>query len=401
MTSASPPNLHLPSIHGARQWRTVPLLIIACLCSSMACRLGAVLLKPQTPDLLTPTPWNSPTPTWLSLISPLPTIEPPTPMPYQQIKGRLFHDFNASGLAEPNEPAIPDVRLCVDLPSEEICTTSDAHGYFTLRAPVQPSYWLSLHTGFQPAYLDYGYINLFEGWLEVEAYQINGVRVAKQRLPQTRLVSIAKEIEIRPSAEEMLEIGLVQGFLTDIFPCGIRQSLVTYQGYDLEAEMGIVRHYYEAEPRQGRSTDTRTVFSGDNHFAYDWGASNEHIIGTPILAAANGLVTFAGKAQTWNGACNLVTIAHPEVNAVSGYVHLDQIFVKDLQEVHRGQLIGTLGMSCTTWPHVHFYFRPIDFTNLNQWAGIDPFRDLFNPASRSYWTVDNSPQCPSTSELEE
>jgi len=159
--------------------------------------------------------------------------------------------------------------------------------------------------------------------------------------------------------------------------------------------MGFVRHYYEAQPRQGRDADTQTVFSGDNHFAYDWGASNEHIIGTPILAAANGLVTFAGKAQTWNGACNLVTIAHPEVNAISGYVHLDQIFVTDLQEVHRGQWIGTLGMSCTTWPHVHFYFRPISFTSLEQWAGVDMFRDLFDPNSRTFWTMDNQPQCPS------
>jgi murein DD-endopeptidase MepM/ murein hydrolase activator NlpD len=74
-------------------------------------------------------------------------------------------------------------------------------------------------------------------------------------------------------------------------------------------------------------------------------------------------------------------------NSRTLYVHLNKIVVKVRDKVDRGSLIGFSG--CTgseagPIPHLHF--------NLN--IITDPYRDLANPSSTSYWTKDNDPQYP-------
>ena len=131
----------------------------------------------------------------------------------------------------------------------------------------------------------------------------------------------------------------------------------------------------------------------DNHHAVDWGGRYRSLIGTPVRAAAPGVVSFAGIYKGAQGDCLVVNIAHTHTGTISGYVHLDKILVRDRQQVERGQLIGTLGMSCTTWPHVHFYLRVSEDQQVGKWEGTDPFRDTQNDGSLNWWTVDNQPVC--------
>jgi murein DD-endopeptidase MepM/ murein hydrolase activator NlpD len=85
------------------------------------------------------------------------------------------------------------------------------------------------------------------------------------------------------------------------------------------------------------------------HNGTDFGAP----IGTPVLAAASGRISFVGRAGP-NG--NLVTIAHG-AGFQTGYSHLSR-FAKGLRagaSVEQRQLIGYVGSTGrSTGPHLHF-----------------------------------------------
>ena len=83
--------------------------------------------------------------------------------------------------------------------------------------------------------------------------------------------------------------------------------------------------------------------------------------GTPILAAGNGTVVFAG----WKGGYgNTVVIDHGGATATL-YGHQSRIAVANGQAVKRGQVIGYVGSTgFSTGPHLHFEVRvngtPVD-----------------------------------------
>ncbi len=73
--------------------------------------------------------------------------------------------------------------------------------------------------------------------------------------------------------------------------------------------------------------------------------------GTPVLAAADGLVLRTGS-QVFAG--RLVVVAH-DVDLVSVYYHLSAVEVAAGQAVRRGEVIGRVGASGNaTAPHLHF-----------------------------------------------
>jgi murein DD-endopeptidase MepM/ murein hydrolase activator NlpD len=78
--------------------------------------------------------------------------------------------------------------------------------------------------------------------------------------------------------------------------------------------------------------------------------------GTPIFAAADGLVTDAG--WTDGGYGNIVELRHDD-GSVTLYAHANSVYVAKGQTVSRGQAIaevGTTGRS--TGPHLHFEVQP-------------------------------------------
>ncbi|HBB33663.1 MAG TPA: hypothetical protein DDZ80_04280 [Cyanobacteria bacterium UBA8803] len=92
-----------------------------------------------------------------------------------------------------------------------------------------------------------------------------------------------------------------------------------------------------------------------------WGRMHKGIdiaapIGTPIVAAAPGVVVTAG----WNsgGYGNLVEIQHPD-GSLTLYAHNNRILVRRGQEVAQGQQISEMGSTgYSTGPHLHFEVHP-------------------------------------------
>ena len=85
------------------------------------------------------------------------------------------------------------------------------------------------------------------------------------------------------------------------------------------------------------------------HAGTDYGAPT----GTPVLAAAAGVVTKAGNG---GGYGNVIYLQHGRLS--TRYAHLSKILVRRGQTVKQGQVIGKVGSTgMSTGPHLHFEKR--------------------------------------------
>lgn len=90
---------------------------------------------------------------------------------------------------------------------------------------------------------------------------------------------------------------------------------------------------------------------GRLHEGLDIGAP----LGTPILAAQSGKVTFTGNK---GGYGLTVQIDHPELGSETLYAHLSAISVRKGQNVKAGEVIGKVGNTGRSFgPHLHFEIR--------------------------------------------
>lgn len=109
------------------------------------------------------------------------------------------------------------------------------------------------------------------------------------------------------------------------------------------------------------------------HQGMDFGAP----VGSPIVAATDGVVTFAG----WHGGHgNYVRLNHAG-GIATGYAHMSRIAAKPGEHVRQGQLIGYVGSTgLSTGPHLHYeVFRngqainpsSMKFTTVQQLGGSE------------------------------
>ncbi len=79
-------------------------------------------------------------------------------------------------------------------------------------------------------------------------------------------------------------------------------------------------------------------------------------IGTPIFAAADGVVTDAG--WTDGGYGNIVELRHAD-GTVTLYAHANRVLVSKGQQVKKGEVVAEVGSTGrSTGPHVHFEVQP-------------------------------------------
>ena len=109
------------------------------------------------------------------------------------------------------------------------------------------------------------------------------------------------------------------------------------------------------------------------HQGIDYGAP----MGSPIVAATEGTVSFAG----WHGGHGNYVQIHHAGNLGTGYAHMSRIIAHTGQHVSAGQLIGYVGSTgLSTGPHLHFeVFKnnapvnplSVKFTQAAQLAGAE------------------------------
>ena len=97
-----------------------------------------------------------------------------------------------------------------------------------------------------------------------------------------------------------------------------------------------------------------------SEFGARWGKKHEGIdiaadTGEPVLAAADGVVVYAGHGMRGYG--NAVILRHDE-KTTTLYAHNSALKVKEGEGVRSGQVIALLGSTGhSTGPHVHFEIR--------------------------------------------
>lgn len=102
--------------------------------------------------------------------------------------------------------------------------------------------------------------------------------------------------------------------------------------------------------------------------AYHAGIDIAAKTGTPVAAAQQGRVTFAGYRGNYG---KTVILSHPDGYSTL-YAHLDRISVKRGQAVGRGRQVGTVGNTGrSTGPHLHFE--------------VHQYRKLLDPLKLIHW----------------
>ncbi|MEI7864062.1 MAG: M23 family metallopeptidase [Chthoniobacterales bacterium] len=123
-----------------------------------------------------------------------------------------------------------------------------------------------------------------------------------------------------------------------------------------------------------------------HHLGDDWngnGGGNTDL-GAPVYSTAHGLTVYAKDARMGWG--NLVIIRHAywgsgRWNYVdSVYAHLKQIFVREGQQIRRGQLVGSIGTNHGMYAaHLHFEIRKNLRIGVNQGSYRKDLSNYYKP----------------------
>ncbi len=96
--------------------------------------------------------------------------------------------------------------------------------------------------------------------------------------------------------------------------------------------------------------------------------------GTPIMATADGIVSFVGPLASFG---NVVFVNHGH-GFTTFYAHTSTIPVKEGQQVKRGQVIAYIGTTGrTTGPHVHYEVQV-------NGAAVNPLKYIVDPVGAKY-----------------
>ncbi|MBM9595371.1 DUF5930 domain-containing protein [Roseitranquillus sediminis] len=135
--------------------------------------------------------------------------------------------------------------------------------------------------------------------------------------------------------------------------------------------------YREATEKAPFAVPLKTAYRHTSGFGPRWGRQHEGTDfagahGSPILATADGVVTFAGRQSGYG---NIVKIRH-EFGIETRYAHLSRLKVEVGQRVSRGDQIGDMGNTGrSTGTHLHYEVR-VNGTPIDPMTYIKAARDV-------------------------
>lgn len=116
---------------------------------------------------------------------------------------------------------------------------------------------------------------------------------------------------------------------------------------DFPLQFPLPGHQCRKTSGYGWRTDPMGGLDDDFHIGNDLAAAE----GTPVLAAADGVVRIAGSHKSYG---SYVRILHADGDETL-YAHMQYLFVKAGEMVTAGQTLGTVGETGNaTGPHLHF-----------------------------------------------
>ncbi|WBU63369.1 DUF5930 domain-containing protein [Paracoccus aerodenitrificans] len=128
---------------------------------------------------------------------------------------------------------------------------------------------------------------------------------------------------------------------------------------EIIVSLDTVNRYRIASSKLPLTMPVQSAFRFTSGFGARWGRMHKGIdlagpIGTPVLATADGVVTFAGRQSGYG---NFIKIEHA-LGTETRFAHLSKIRVKVGQKVSRGAQIGDMGNTGrSTGPHLHYEVR--------------------------------------------
>ncbi|WP_019415416.1 murein hydrolase activator EnvC [Paenisporosarcina sp. TG20] len=157
---------------------------------------------------------------------------------------------------------------------------------------------------------------------------------------QARLIEVARQAEIANMKKQAEERA--------------RQEAIAKRNKDQAVPAPVVSSGTWTRPTTGRFSSTyggRNIGSG---YEFHSGSDIANILGTPIVSAANGIVSYAARMGTYG---NVIMVTHSIDGQIftTVYAHLSAINVSSGQAVAKGQLIGKMGSTGrSTGSHLHF-----------------------------------------------
>ncbi len=214
----------------------------------------------------------------------------------------------------------------------------------------------------------------------VETY----IKTLASRVPVSRLGSGCKfDIIIGQARAETGEVQLGNLMYAGVSGCANNVQMLPY-------ESGGKVEWYDSSGK-GNTTGMMGM-PANGRFSSSFGMRRHPILGyarmhkgvdiaapwgSPVYAAADGVVQVAGRSSGYG---NLIRLSHGGGNG-SGYGHLSRIYVRPGQHVRKGQQIGAVGNTgMSTGPHLHYEWykngvavnpRSISFSSTKQLTGGD------------------------------
>jgi hypothetical protein len=411
----------------------IPNLILAGLAAALLiaaaperCTIYLPFVAREPTATLTPTPSATATPTATHTATPTPTPTPTltqTPVPSYTLSGRVFFDYNGSGLPEEGEPGIEGVPVYVDSLDSALHATTGADGSYSIPNVPSGAHQVYVQSPTQDPATAFRYINRFLGWVDIPAYEMNGVHVPAQHLPDTAIQLIDRPLNIVVSSDTRTHVPLMQGFVTlpfvesqiDSIPfiwcCGDVINEVSLSCGSPVPGDGVAMSYDGLLNREGHPW-IPTASVGDAHI----GALDYLVpVGTFVVHASPSATVFLTNIGD-DGELFVHTYFPDPDETLSRsfkhtYAHLGVQLVQPDQKVLRGQIVALSGDTGTDntfpWdgtrrriPQLHFDLSVTApqyctrYTDPYRYVVPGPLPENFCGSTVSYWTKDNDPQFP-------
>lgn len=315
-----------------------------------------------------------------------------TPIPSYTLSGRVFFDYNGSGLQEEGEPGIQGVPVWVDSLGSAVHATTGADGSYSIPNVPPGAHQVYVSSPAQDPATAFRYINKFLRWVDIPAYEMNGVQVPAQHVPDTQILPIAESLAVSMTNNQELNVALMHGFLTlpfvraqypepwawnwfDIVGYRVSDAQHTYDN----TKDGIVLSYAGRYSRELTLEELQRLIAGERIS----GVSDSHTGMDHWSRVGNWVVSGAPTSRVYYVREDQAQLNQIFAEQATGVDYVDYEtdsahFLAQVvalhQTVYRGQILGVNGDVIGPLPIPQVHFSLARGVRSGGWWYLDPYR---------------------------